>query len=114
MSEIYVLNKPTHLSCPECGGGVAKIDSDPIPKYECHIGHVLTGEAMLEAQAERIEESLTNALAMLNERRELCRQMMHDGMDDPPRLQMLLSEATQQAEQVKKILNDRESKPISM
>ena len=114
MSEAYVLNKPTHLSCPECGGALKKIDGDLIPKYACHIGHILTGEAMLEAQAERIEESLTNALAMLNERRELCRQMGDDGISDGARLERISDEATQDAEIIKDLLNSQSGRPISM
>jgi two-component system chemotaxis response regulator CheB len=105
MSEEYVLNKPTHLSCPECGGALAKIESDPIPKYACHIGHVLTGEAMLEAQDEVIERSLTTALAMLNERTELCRQMMDDGTTDDVRLKTIQRKARERAESVRDLLN---------
>src|SRR5690349_11934550 len=101
MSEEYVLNRPTGLSCPECGGALAKVDAEPIAKYVCHIGHELTGEAMLDAQAERIEYVLTSALAHLNERRELCRQLLDDGMSDPGRLQAILAEATEKAERLR-------------
>jgi hypothetical protein len=30
MSAEYVLNQPTSLSCPECGGALTKIEADPI------------------------------------------------------------------------------------
>jgi two-component system, chemotaxis family, protein-glutamate methylesterase/glutaminase len=106
MSGEYVLNKPTHLSCPECGGALQKIESDPIPKYACHIGHVLTGEAMLEAQDELIERSLTTALAMLNEHGELCRQMMDDGISDRARLKHIIKAARARAESLRELLNE--------
>jgi two-component system chemotaxis response regulator CheB len=109
MSEEYVLNKPTSLTCPECGGALKRVDDDAIPKYVCHIGHTLTGEAMLEVQTERIEYSLTNALAMLNEQRELCRQMLKDGTSDQVRLKRLSNEATQRAERLRDLLNDQDS-----
>jgi two-component system chemotaxis response regulator CheB len=110
----YVLNKPTSMSCPECGGTLAKIETSPIPKYACHIGHVLTGEAVLDAQADRIEDSLTSALATLNERRELCRQMIDEKISDRARLQRLFSEATHSAERIKELLNEQGSGPASM
>jgi two-component system chemotaxis response regulator CheB len=114
MSEEFVLDRPTALTCPECGGALAKVEGEPLPKYVCHIGHVLTGEAMLEAQAERIEATLTSGLAMLNERRELCRQILADGMSEPMWLEGLLNEATQDAERLRALLNERGSRPLSM
>ena len=110
----YVLNKPTHLSCPECGGALAKVESDPIPKYVCHIGHVLTGEAMLEAQDDLIEQSLSSALATLNERGELCRQMIEEGISDRVRLEGILNNAKSRAEKVRKLLNEKSTGRISM
>jgi two-component system chemotaxis response regulator CheB len=114
MTEQYVLNKPTHLSCPECGGAVAKIESGPIPKYACHIGHVLTGEAMLEAQEDFIERSLTTALANLNEHGELCRQMIDEGISDRARLEAIRTKARERAETIRALLNGTASKPVSM
>lgn len=111
MSEEYVLNKPTAITCPECGGALAKVDSEPVPKYVCHIGHELTGEAMLEAQAQRVEWLLGGALAMLNERRELCRQLMHDGISDMAGLKQALEEATDGAEALRDFLNEHRGKP---
>ena len=105
MSEEYVLNRPTGLSCPECGGALSSVETEPIPKYACHIGHVLTGEAMLESQAERIEYLLTTALAVLNERRELCRELLDDGLIDRARLESILDEATRDAETLRAFLN---------
>lgn len=114
MSEEYTLNQPTGLTCPECGGALAKVDGDAIPKYVCHIGHELTGEAMLQAQAERIEYLLTGALAMLNERRELCRQLIADGISDGAGVQTKANEATKNAESIRKLLNGQGSHPVSL
>ena len=111
MSEEYVLNQPTSLTCPECGGALAKVESEPIPKYVCHIGHELTGEAMLEAQAARIEWLLGGALAMLNERRELCRQLSDDGVSDTAGLEQTTKQATKSAEALRDLLNGHGEKP---
>jgi two-component system, chemotaxis family, protein-glutamate methylesterase/glutaminase len=101
----YTLNKPRHLTCPECGGALTRLEGGPIPKYVCHIGHVLTGEAMLEAQAERIEACLESLLAMLNERRELCRQLLEAGLYEKERLEPLHRNATEYAEMLRDFLN---------
>jgi len=65
----------------------------------------LTGEAMLETQAETIERFLESALAMLNERRELCRQLLDDGGYDKGRIEALLHDATTNAELLREFLN---------
>jgi hypothetical protein len=66
---------------------------------------VLTGEAMLETQAETIERSLESALAMLNERCELCRQLLDDGGYDKHRIEGLLRDAKRNAELLRDFLN---------
>jgi two-component system chemotaxis response regulator CheB len=109
MSAEYVLDRPGHLTCPECGGALTKIEGDPIPKYACHIGHLLTGEAMLEAQAARIEYFLEAALALLNERGELCRQLLDDDLQETSRLEALLEESTSAAEMLRNFLNKSEA-----
>ena len=105
VSNEYTLNKPDHLTCPECGGALTKIEDGPITRYVCHIGHALTGEAMLNSQAERIEELLENALALLNERRELCRQLLDSDLHDKKRINILLRDATKNAELLRDFLN---------
>ncbi len=114
MSENYVLNKPTGLSCPECGGALLKVESQPIPKYVCHIGHELTGEAMLEAQAEKIEELLSGALALLNEHRELCQQLLDDSVsDDHEHVRAIIADTTENANVLRDLLNHKGKGPTA-
>jgi hypothetical protein len=105
MNEGYTLNQPPNLTCPECGGSLIRSDDGPAVKYICHIGHVLTGRAMLEAQQERIEHLATGLLAMLNEQRELCRQLIETKQGDQRHLERLRSVATQNAEAIRYFLN---------
>src|SRR5256885_13606598 len=105
MTQEYVLKKPTGLTCPECAGALAKIQNEPISQYACHIGHVLTAEAVLASQAERIEIFLTSALAMLNERCELCRQLTQDDITDRSRVESILGDATIKAKTIRDFLN---------
>ena len=96
MHEGYTLERPSTLSCPDCGGAMKKESVGSLLQYRCHIGHVLTGEAMLEAQFTLIEYRLGGCMALLSERAELCRQLSAlergEGRDD-----LLLEKAEREA-----------------
>jgi len=49
--------------------------SGTLLQYQCHIGHILTAETMVEAQFKQLEATLSHALVALKERAELCRQL---------------------------------------
>jgi two-component system chemotaxis response regulator CheB len=75
MTEGYQLDRPAALTCPECGGALKARNDGGLLEFECHIGHVLTAETMLEAHFHVLEIKLAAALVALNERAELCRQL---------------------------------------
>jgi two-component system chemotaxis response regulator CheB len=54
---------------------MSKQSDGGLPQYRCHIGHVLSAEAMFEAQFAVLEYRLGSCMALLNERAELCREM---------------------------------------
>ena len=99
----YTLDQPTTVTCTECGGAL-RSSKHPLLKFTCHIGHVLTAEAMLVAQADRIEFIATAFLALLNERRELCRQMIEAGQDDSGVVQQAERTARENSEAMQKFL----------
>jgi two-component system, chemotaxis family, protein-glutamate methylesterase/glutaminase len=106
MNNGYTLNHPKALTCPECGGTVSIVDDGPVRQYVCHIGHVLSGEAMLAAQADRIEGFATGLLAALNERQELCRQLIEARQDDRGVLQQMRIKTMKGAEVIRDFLNN--------
>lgn len=59
------------LNCPDCGGGLWKVNNDVITRYRCHTGHVYTEKVLMQMQSENIEESLWVAIRILEERRNL-------------------------------------------
>lgn len=61
----------TIFTCPDCGGGLWKINNDTIHRYRCHTGHVYTEKVLLQTQQEGIEETLWIAIRMLEEQRNL-------------------------------------------
>jgi two-component system chemotaxis response regulator CheB len=75
MSENYRLDRPTALTCPECGGALARQQDGSLLQFRCHIGHVLTAETMLAAHFDVLETKLAACLMALNERAELCREL---------------------------------------
>jgi two-component system chemotaxis response regulator CheB len=75
MTEEYRLDRPVALTCPECGGALRARHDGTLLQFECHIGHVLTAEVMLEAHFAVIEWKLAAAMVALSERSELCRQL---------------------------------------
>ncbi len=82
MSEEYRLDKPSALTCPECGGALSRQKDGSLLQFRCHIGHVLSGETMLAAQFDAIEAKLAACLRALNERAELCREMSEAARQD--------------------------------
>ncbi|GJE42418.1 hypothetical protein [Methylobacterium soli] len=107
MGDEYTLNRPFTLSCPECSGVTERSATGTLLQWRCHIGHVLTGDAMLEAQAVALEMRLGSVLSLLNERAELCRQLAENAISegqDPALLEAARQEALQRAEAVRALL----------
>ena len=75
MTEEYRLDRPVAVTCPDCGGALRARHDGSLLQFECHIGHVLTAEVMVEAHFTILEAKLAAAMVALNERAELCRQL---------------------------------------
>jgi len=109
MPEGYVLDKPFSLSCPECDGVLREEHRAGIIQFRCHIGHVLSAETVLVAQFAQLEKRLAGALALLNERAELCQRMAEEARqqgDGANAFDAAAREALARAEVVKKLLED--------
>lgn len=60
-SNVKDLEKPgplTPFTCPDCGGILAKVENDQIPRYRCYTGQTYTEKALESEKIKRIEESL--------------------------------------------------------
>jgi two-component system chemotaxis response regulator CheB len=57
----------TRLGCPECGGGLARVDLPQISYFRCHVGHQYGPQSLAAAQAEASEQKLWSAVAALEE-----------------------------------------------
>ncbi|GAA4693202.1 chemotaxis protein CheB [Pseudonocardia yuanmonensis] len=64
---------PTRMACPECGGGLARIDLPRIGYFRCHVGHQYSPRSLEAAQREEAEAKLWSAIAALEEHAVLAR-----------------------------------------
>jgi two-component system, chemotaxis family, protein-glutamate methylesterase/glutaminase len=105
MSDEYRLDRPTALTCPECGGAMQREESGTLLQFRCHIGHVLNAETMLAAQFAVLEARLAASLISLKERAELCRQMVEAKQGrDLAELELAEREAHERAKAIKSML----------
>ena len=115
MPDGYVLDKPFWLSCPDCGGVLRPENRAGIRQFRCHIGHVLSAETTLVAQFAVLEKRLGGAMAMLNERAELCQRMAEDARKDGDgaiAFEAAAREALARAEIIKKLLEEEWVQPL--
>lgn len=68
--------RPVTLTCPECGGAMRRRDVGTLVTFACHTGHVLSAEAMASGHFLELDRALETAFRRLNERCELCQQMV--------------------------------------
>ncbi len=75
MATDETLGRLSPFTCPECNGALWEIDDGSFVRYRCHVGHALTGEAMMSGQARQGEELLWSLLRLHQQRAELARRM---------------------------------------
>jgi two-component system chemotaxis response regulator CheB len=65
---------PTGLTCPECHGALWE-DPPGAVFFRCRIGHRLSAESLLEAQAHSVENALWAALRALEEKASMAQRI---------------------------------------
>jgi len=100
----YNMQRPYTITCPECGGALFPITTDPTPHFECHIGHKLSPVAMMDSQMKRLEVSLSMVMVVMKERSELCRQLEQSGLMDPDTATRMVVESDKRATAIKELL----------
>ena len=69
---------PSPYTCPECGGAMWELEDGKLLRYQCHVGHAMTAEALFSEQSDHLYHTLWSALRALEEQGSLRRRMaMH-------------------------------------
>jgi two-component system chemotaxis response regulator CheB len=66
---------PSDFSCPDCGGVLREVRDGKMLRFRCRVGHALSGQTLLAAQASKVEEALWTALRAIEEKAELARKL---------------------------------------
>jgi two-component system chemotaxis response regulator CheB len=67
--------RPAGYGCPNCGGALYEMDSGPVPRYRCRVGHAWSPDSLLDEHGMALEGALWMALRTLEERRSLSTRM---------------------------------------
>jgi two-component system, chemotaxis family, protein-glutamate methylesterase/glutaminase len=70
------LGRPSMYTCPDCHGSMVAIEEGPIRRFRCHTGHGFSERALLDQSTAKIEETLWAALAQVEEREALIRELV--------------------------------------
>jgi two-component system chemotaxis response regulator CheB len=73
--EIITPGEPSHVSCPDCGGVLNKIEANEEIRFRCQVGHAFTPLGLAEAQSEELERALSVAARTHRDRIRLFEQM---------------------------------------
>jgi two-component system, chemotaxis family, protein-glutamate methylesterase/glutaminase len=66
---------PSPFTCPECGGALWELEDSKLLRFQCHVGHGYTGDALMWEQHEELEHTLWAGLRALEEQAGLRRRM---------------------------------------
>ncbi|MCY1046446.1 chemotaxis protein CheB [Corallococcus sp. bb12-1] len=67
--------KPSHFSCPDCGGVLFELEEEGLLRFRCRTGHGYTAEALSSSQQQRLDAALWVALRALEESASLSRRL---------------------------------------
>jgi two-component system chemotaxis response regulator CheB len=74
-ADIITPGKPSHISCPDCGGVLNQIDLDSELRFRCQVGHAFTPLGLASAQDDELERALAIATRTHRDRLRLFEQM---------------------------------------
>ncbi|MEU4424180.1 hypothetical protein AB0F81_26435 [Actinoplanes sp. NPDC024001] len=69
------VGQPVAVGCPDCGGGLRRVDTAGVPRYRCHVGHSFTAGDMLAAQAQNAEAGLLTVASTVRDQAGVYRQL---------------------------------------
>lgn len=73
--DVVTPGRPSHLSCPDCGGVLNEIEGADEPRFRCQVGHAFSPLGLAEAQSAELERALGVAARTHRDRIRLLTQM---------------------------------------
>lgn len=94
-AEILKLGDPSLFTCPDCHGTLVQLRELGLLRFRCHTGHAFTAESLVAALGASTEDTLWNALRVLEEKIMLLRHMADHSResDETSATEKLLAEA---------------------
>ncbi len=78
LENVSSIGEKSVYACPDCGGGLWKVENGNLKHYRCHIGHSYSEEDLVVKQAETIENTIWVAVRMMEERKTLLGRIAKD------------------------------------
>jgi two-component system chemotaxis response regulator CheB len=66
---------PSPFTCPDCGGTLWQYQDGGLMQFQCHVGHRYSGDSLVSAQDDHLDQALWSGLRALEESAELRRRM---------------------------------------
>lgn len=79
--DIQTPGKPSHISCPDCGGVLNQIEAGAEIRFRCQVGHAFTPLGLADAQNSELERALAVAVRTHRDRVKLFSQMADSARD---------------------------------
>ncbi|WP_340316523.1 chemotaxis protein CheB [Rhizorhabdus argentea] len=73
--DIITPGRPSHISCPDCGGVLNQIQAEEELRFRCQVGHAFTSLGLATAQNDELERALGIAVRTHRDRLRLFQQM---------------------------------------
>lgn len=78
MERVTSLGEHSLYNCPDCGGGLWKIEGEHVARYRCYTGHTYNETELLTKQGENVESTLWVAVRMMEERSNLYNKIARE------------------------------------
>lgn len=73
--DIVTPGRPSHISCPDCGGVLNQVATGAEVRFRCQVGHAFTPLGLADAQNQELERALGVAVRTHRDRMRLFEQM---------------------------------------
>ena len=104
--DVRELWEKTSYTCPECHGVLLRLKEGGRERYRCHTGHAFSPDGLLASLTESVEESLWNAIRIVEETVLLMRHLARHLKDVDPRTSREFEKKADEAQRRSELLRE--------